>query len=433
MENNTTKPFYNTTIPSDWEVKKLGTLVEIVSGVSPVLFNLNNSGKYPYLKVEDLNNSEKYQTISREYSDDEKYIVPFNSVIFPKRGAAILNNKVRITTVDVQMDTNLMAIYPKSNRLNYEYLYYQITFEQLHKIADTSTIPQINNKHIIPYSFPLPPLPEQRAIAHVLSLMDSAINTNNQLIAQKELRKKWLMQQLLTGKKRLKQDLQDYRINRIEMENNSENHVNSINPDSDNGQRLNGFGGEWRKLGAGEIFKSITVKGFADEELLSATQDRGMIPRTMLVGRVTMPTTGTEGFKLVEIGDFVISLRSFQGGLEYSYYRGLVSPAYTVLKPKKPINEEFYKQYFKSYDFIGHLAIAVIGIRDGKQISFDDFCTVKISYPSIEEQTAIARVLQVADKEIQLLKAKADKLREQKKGMMQVLLTGKKRLKIENE
>jgi len=191
---------------------------------------------------------------------------------------------------------------------------------------------------------------------------------------------------------------------------------------------LKGFGGEWKKLGAGEIFKSITKKGFADEELLSATQDRGMIPRTMLEGRVTMPTTGTEGFKLVEIGDFVISLRSFQGGLEYSYYRGLVSPAYTVLKPKKPINEEFYKQYFKSYEFIGRLATAVIGIRDGKQISYDDFCIVKIPYPSIEEQTAIAQVLQAAGKEISLLKTKAEKLRELKKGLMQVLLTGKKRM-----
>jgi type I restriction enzyme S subunit len=157
-----------------------------------------------------------------------------------------------------------------------------------------------------------------------------------------------------------------------------------------------------------------------------------MIPRTMLEGRVTMPTTGTEGFKLVEIGDFVISLRSFQGGLEYSYYRGLVSPAYTVLKPKKQINEEFYKQYFKSYEFIGRLATAVIGIRDGKQISYDDFCIVKIPNPSFEEQTAIAQVLQAADKEISLLKAKAEKLREQKKGLMQVLLTGKVRLKINN-
>jgi type I restriction enzyme S subunit len=246
---------------------------------------------------------------------------------------------------------------------------------------------------ILPFHYPSKA--EQKVIAMALNTSDEAITKIQNLIAQKELRKKWLMQQLLTGKKRLK-----------------------------------GFGGEWKKLGAGEIFKSITVKGFEDEELLSATQDRGIIPRTMLEGRVTMPDGTTTGYKLVEPGDFVISLRSFQGGLEYSYYRGIVSPAYIVLKPKQKINDEFYKQYYKSFEFIGRLATAVIGIRDGKQICYDDFCIVKIPFPSFEEQTAIAQVLQSSDKEIQLLKARAEKLKEEKKGMMQLLLTGKKRLNI---
>ena len=196
-------------------------------------------------------------------------------------------------------------------------------------------------------------------------------------------------------------------------------------------KRLKGFSGEWKKIGAGEVFKSFTKKGFENEELLSATQDRGIIPRTQLEGRVTMPEGSTKGYKLVEVGDFIISLRSFQGGLEYSYYRGIVSPAYIVLNPKSKINDEFYKQYFKSYEFIGRLSIAVIGIRDGKQISYDDFCTVKIPNPTIEEQTAIANILQTADKEIGLLQQKLEKLKEQKKGLMQVLLTGKKRLKVE--
>jgi len=396
MNNNTTyKDSPLGKIPSDWEVKTLGNLVEIVSGVSPTLFNLNREGKYPYLKVEDLNNCSKYQMLSREYSDDLKSLVPANSVIFPKRGAAILNNKVRINKVVVQMDSNLMAIFPKSDKLNPEFLYYRITHEQLHKIADTSTIPQINNKHILPYKFPLPPLPEQTRIAEVLSAWDKAISNVQATIEQVELRNKWLMQELLSGKRRLK-----------------------------------GFGGEWKKVGAGEVFKSITIKGFENEELLSATQDRGIIPRSMLEGRVTMPEGTTAGYKLVEPGDFVISLRSFQGGLEYSYYRGIVSPAYIVLKPKKAINDEFYKQYYKSYEFIGRLATAVIGIRDGKQVSYDDFCVVKIPFPSFEEQTAIAQVLQAAANEVQVLRSKLDKLKEQKKGLMQVLLTGKKRLKI---
>ncbi len=257
--------------------------------------------------------------------------------------------------------------------------------------------PGINAEEYSSLKLPLPPLPEQARIAEVLGTWDKAITNLQATITQKELRNKWLMQQLLTGKKRLK-----------------------------------GFGGEWKKVKAEEIFKNISIKGNENEELLSATQDRGIIPRSMLEGRVTMPSGELNSFKLVDKGNFVISLRSFQGGLEYSYFRGLVSPAYTVLKPKKSIYDEFYKYYFKSYDFIGHLAIAVIGIRDGKQISYDDFCSVKIPYPTIEEQTAIANVLQTASNEVQLLQQQLDKLREQKKGLMQVLLTGKKRLYIKN-
>src|SRR5690606_11710191 len=106
--------------------------------------------------------------------------------------------------------------------------------------------------------------------------------------------------------------------------------------------------------------------------------------------RVVMPDGSTQGYKLVVPGNFIISLRSFQGGLEYSSYRGLVSPAYTVLEPIQSIDDEFYKQYYKSYDFIGHLAVAVIGIRDGKQISYEDFSFLKLPYPSLEEQQKIA-------------------------------------------
>lgn len=142
-------------IPNEWNVKKLGDLVSITSGESPSLYLLKNQGKYPYVKVEDMNLCEKYQNQSRNYSNEEKGIIKKGSIIFPKRGAAILNNKVRIAHIDIQMDSNMMAILPKKNIIWGEYLYYNIVFEKLFKIADTSTIPQINNKHIIPYKIHL--------------------------------------------------------------------------------------------------------------------------------------------------------------------------------------------------------------------------------------------------------------------------------------
>ncbi|MFW3327036.1 restriction endonuclease subunit S, partial [Aliarcobacter butzleri] len=139
----------------EWEEKKLGNLVDIKSGISPSAYNLTESGTYPFLKVEDLNNCDKYQIISRQYSEDIKNLIPRSSVIFPKRGAAILLNKVRVNLSEVLMDSNLMAITPNKN-ISVEFLYYKIIKDELFRIADTSTIPQINNKHIIPYKVTIP-------------------------------------------------------------------------------------------------------------------------------------------------------------------------------------------------------------------------------------------------------------------------------------
>ncbi len=408
--NNDRKSFYNSTIPEDWEVKKLSVLSEKVgSGITPAGGErvYKKTGR-PFLRSQNIGWGNLI--LDDVTFIDEETHKSFQSTEI-KEGDVFLN--ITGASIGRSSVSNQMIIGGNVNQhvciirtikslllpnfLN-SFLLSTIGQNLIDSYQAGGNRQGLNFEQIKSFKIPLPPLPEQKAIAHILGLMDTAINKNNLLVEKKLLQKKWLMQMLLTGKKRLK-----------EFEKT-----------------------EWKRIGAGEIFQSVTIKGFSNEELLSATQDKGMIPRTMLEGRVTMPSTGTEAFKLVEVGNFVISLRSFQGGLEYSYYRGLVSPAYTVLKPKRKINEEFYKQYFKCYEFIGHLAIAVIGIRDGKQISYEDFCTVKIPDLSLEEQTAIANMLQAADKEIQLLKQKSDKLREEKKGLMEVLLTGKKRLKIKN-
>jgi type I restriction enzyme S subunit len=394
-------------IPADWEVKRLGELGIFSKGKGILKDQVKEKG-LPCIRYGEIYTSydyvaQKFKSFIDEDVAKASKEINKGDVLFAGSGETVdeIGKSVAyLGELKAYAGGDVIVYSPNQDLVSSECLSYTLDLNSVRKqkryMGQGNSVVHIYPSDLAKLQIPLPPLSEQKRIAEVLSTWDQAIQLTEQLIRQKEQRKKWLMQNLLTGKMRLK-----------------------------------GFSGEWKKIGAGEVFKSVAKKGYADEELLSATQDKGMIPRTMLEGRVTMPTTGTEGFKLVEVGDFVISLRSFQGGLEYSYYRGLVSPAYTVLKPKKPISEEFYKQYFKSYDFIGHLAIAVIGIRDGKQISYDDFCTVKIPYPTIEEQTAIAEVLQTADKEIELLKAKAEQLKEQKKGLMQQLLTGKLRLKNE--
>ncbi len=233
-------------------------------------------------------------------------------------------------------------------------------------------------------------LNEQGRIAAIIETWDKTIEKMECKINAKMRVKDGLMQKLLTG-----------------------------------GVRLSGFSGDWVGAPAGKIFKNVSNKNHLNEPLLSATQEFGVVPRDTLEGRVTMPTGSTSTYKLVEEGDFVISLRSFQGGIEYSNHRGIVSPAYTVLKPGIMISSDFYRIYFKSPEFISKLDAAVFGIRDGKQISYDDFCNIVIPNPTIDEQKEIAKVLVTCEKEISVLERKLLKLRTQKNYLLNNLVTGR--------
>ena len=186
----------------EWEEATLGKYVTIKSGVSPSKFKLESEGEIPYVKVEDMNNCSKYQVHSRNYADETKSVIFQGAVIFPKRGAAIMNNKVRIAASKLYLDSNMMALIPNKS-INSEFLYYLLVKKQLFKIADTSTIPQINNKHITPYAFKLPSLSEQQKIATVLTNADKEIELLEQQLADLQQEKKALMQVLLTGKKRV--------------------------------------------------------------------------------------------------------------------------------------------------------------------------------------------------------------------------------------
>ena len=168
-----------------------------------------------------------------------------------------------------------------------------------------------------------------------------------------------------------------------------------------------------------------------NEQLLSVTQDRGVIPRSMLEGRVMSPAGSTSNYKVIRKGNFAIGLRSFQGGIEYSEYSGAVSPTYTVLKSKREICEGFYKHFFKTRLFVDkYLRIAVIGIRDGKQISMPDFETIQLPYPPLAEQRQIAIFLDSAKREILTFRELVRQYQKQKRGLMQKLLTGEWRTKI---
>lgn len=148
----------------------------------------------------------------------------------------------------------------------------------------------------------------------------------------------------------------------------------------------NSFDDSWKKVKAKRIFEEITVKNKQSEELLAVTQNNGVIYKKDSTKNFVSPSGSLESLKLVQKGDFVISLRSFQGGIEYSNIQGIVSPAYNVfrLKPKynNPVLREFFKHLFKTNPFIELLRTLGGGIRDGKNISFSEFSEFYIPFPS---------------------------------------------------
>ena len=179
----------------EWEEERLGNLVAIVSGKSPSQYALFAQGDCAFVKVEDLNNCSKYQVDAREYCNDARDAVPSGSILFPKRGAAIENNKIRITASEILIDTNLMALTP-CNAAATEFLYYYLARVGLAQIADTSSIPQINNKHIIPYRVLVPSESEQKKIADCLTSIDDQLNAQVRKLDTLKQHKQGLLQQL---------------------------------------------------------------------------------------------------------------------------------------------------------------------------------------------------------------------------------------------
>jgi len=163
------------------------------------------------------------------------------------------------------------------------------------------------------------------------------------------------------------------------------------------------------------------------DDQLSATQKYGVVPQKLFMEmedqKVTLALGGTDNFKHVEKGDFVISLRSFQGGIEYSNYQGCVSPAYTVLRPSLPICSQFWAYLLKSKSYIEALQTMTDGIRDGKNISYQQFGQIRLPVPAIDEQTAIANFLDRETAKIDGLIAEQERLIELLKEKRQAVIS----------
>jgi type I restriction enzyme S subunit len=180
--------------------------------------------------------------------------------------------------------------------------------------------------------------------------------------------------------------------------------------------------GEWGSEFGDVLFDQISNKDHnSDLPVLAITQEQGAIPRYLIDYHVSVTEKSIESYKVVEVGDFIISLRSFQGGIEYSNYKGICSPAYVILRLKAGNSADYFKHFLKTSRFITLLTKNLEGLRDGKMVSYKQFSELQLPTPSLKEQQKIADCLASLDERITLEAQKLDTLKTHKKGLMQQL------------
>lgn len=256
---------------------------------------------------------------------------------------------------------------------------------------------------------PFPPIDEQK---HIAAYLDKRITLIENCKCQRE------------------RELQT--LNELKQAEIASVVTRGLNPDvpmKDSGQiQFGKVPAHWDTIKLKYCFNQRSEKGFPNEPVLCATQSKGVIPQSLYENRVVVVNKGFDGLKLVKVGDFVISLRSFQGGIEYAYYQGIISSAYTILTPKDERNSKYFKYLFKSHPFIQLLQTCVTGIREGQNINYSVLGNNFIPVPPIEEQNAIVEYIESKtskiDTMIEALKAEIDRLTEYKQRLISDVVTG---------
>lgn len=183
--------------------------------------------------------------------------------------------------------------------------------------------------------------------------------------------------------------------------------------------RFPGFDEPWSIYKAEELFKNITDKNHPTETVLTIIQGKGTLPREQAGRNIHYDDASLANYKKVEQGDFIIHLRSFEGGLEMANEDGIVSPAYTILRCKKPHSSLFYEAYFHTDEFINHiLSKSVEGIRDGRQISYEAFKWLGLPYCNVSEQEKISQLFCTFSHRIEKQQQMVDALKKYKRGLL---------------
>jgi len=405
-------------IPKDWEVVKLSDKAEVVSGFGfPLDYQGKRSGKYPFIKVNDLNLTQKYVLTADNFIDDEDLkalrakVFPPNTIIFPKIGMAIYLNKFRVLKTWGTFDNNIAGVIPKE--INPEFLFYYFQGKiDLKQLSGRTTAPSIRKTTLELILIPYPSLQEQQKIAEILSTVDETIQKANEIIAKTERLKKGLMQELLTkgiGHKEFK----DTEIGRIPK--------------------------DWEIVKLGDVLElcqyglSIPLKEKGKYPIVRMDEIVNGYITPNVAKYVDLDEETFEKFKL-EKGDILFNRtnapdlvgRTGIFLLEGNY----VFASYLIrLRVKREIFDPHFLTFYLIFSEERLKQLATRAVHQAN-INATNLKNLKIPRPAIEEQRKIVEILSTVDKKLEVERNEKAKLEKIKQGLMDLLLSGKIRVKV---
>ncbi len=396
-------------IPQEWEVKFLGDLlsrcangltydVSITSGIPVTRIETISTGEINYAKVGYIPNESGYEIFRMQKGD----------ILYSHINSLSQIGKVAYYKGDKEIYHGMNLLLLRANEsLDKQYLYYTLLTDHMRHMAQVIAKPAVNQASISTsdlkrVKIAVPPLAEQRKIAEVLGVWDEAIEKQARLIEKLALRKRALMQRLLSAK-----------------------------------LRLPGFSEPWQKVNYSDMLKEVRRTLTWDEnelyDLISVRRrSGGVFHRESLYGHEIKTKTLRPALE----GDFLISKMQIVHGASGVVPKQLsgmkISGSYIALIAKDPkeLNINYFNLWSQMPLFYHQTFVSSYGVHIEKMtFDLDAFMSLSMNLPPIEEQDRIVEIILTATNEIELAKEKLDRLRRQKRGLMQQLLTGKKRVK----
>lgn len=340
-----------------------------------------------------VQNKMLYRQVTTE--DNVGYnIIPFGYITFRSRSDDGRFKFNQNSIIDRGIISYFYPVFTFSDGVSCEFLLQLLNhtiYKKMFPYAEGTAQQVLSLKKLGRFKYPVPQIHEQQKIATVLSSQDKLVELKEKLLAEKQRQKKYLMQQLLTGKK-----------------------------------RLSDFTVPWVATSLGNLFSERKETNCEKLQLLAITGTQGVIPRSELDLKDNSSEDKSKYLK-IRIGDIGYNtMRMWQGVSAYSDYEGIVSPAYTILKPVADIDAKYFSYLFKLPETVFLFYRFSQGlVDDTRNLKYENFKKITVRYPSDRrEQTAIAKVLSTADREIDLLRQDIDQEKQKKKALMQLLLTG---------